>query len=352
MKKVSVVLKLSNQKKTLIIISLIIVLVLSIAICLTLGSAQLSLGQVVKAVLKRIPLVGERLGYSVSPMDDLIIHSIRLPRILLAILVGCALGAAGVVFQGVFHNPMAEPFVIGVSSGAALGATIAFVLGLNFSFFGLSSVPIMAFLGSMLTTFVVYNIARVGREVPLTVLLLAGVAVGSFMSALNSLLMVFNREESTKIVFWLMGGFSARGWEHVQAAFPYILIGYLVIVFYLEELNLLSLGEEKAQLMGVDVEKVQLILIGAASLIAAAAVSVSGIIGFVGLIVPHIIRILIGPDHKFLLPTATIFGGIFLLWTDTLARTVFSPIEVPVGILTSMAGAPFFVYLLRKNRYK
>jgi len=317
---------------------------------LTAGSAKLGFWQVIRMLLHRLPVVGPGIPVSASQAEQIIVFTIRLPRVILAIIVGGALASAGVVFQGLFRNPMAEPYVIGVSSGAALGATLAFTLHLNINLMGLSSVPVMAFTGGLATTAIVYNLGRVGRQVPLTVLLLAGIAVGSFMSAVNSILMIFNREEIHEIVFWLMGGFSARGWEHVQAAFPYIAIGLVFITAHVDDLNIMLLGEEKAQQLGLNINRVQLVLISAASLVTAAAVSVSGIIGFVGLIIPHTVRLIIGPDHRFLLPAAALLGGIFLLLADTLARTVVSPMELPVGVITSLAGAPFFLYLLRKNR--
>ncbi len=337
--------------KIILLVILLGVLFLAIGVTLTIGSARLGLGRVLAVVLGSNPGIGSSFNLETTTLEQLIVLTIRLPRILLSVFVGGALAAAGVVFQGLFHNPMAEPYVMGVSSGAALGATIAFVLDWDITVLGLSSVPVMAFIGGLTTTFLVVNLGRVGRKVPLTYVLLAGIAVGSFMSAITSLLMVFNREEMQQVVFWLMGGFSGRGWAHIQAALPYMILGLVVICFHLQELNIISLGDEKAHQLGVDVDRVQARLMAAASLVAASAVSVSGIIGFVGLIIPHVVRLLIGPDHRFVFPTAILAGGLFLLLADTLARTLLSPMEIPVGVITSLAGAPFFLYLLHRSKH-
>lgn len=326
------------------------VLVGSAATALTFGSANISIQTVLHVLLHRLPGIGAGFA-SGSAAEQLIILSIRLPRVVLAVCVGGALASAGAVMQGLFHNPMAEPYVMGVSAGAALGATIGFVLRLDVSFLGLGAVPLLAFLGGLGTTILVVNLGRVGSKVPLTVVLLAGIAVGSFLSAINSMFMIFNRDDMHQIVFWIMGGFSGRGWEHVYAALPYMVVGLAVMGLHLRELNLIALGEEKAQQLGLEAGRVQFFLIAAASLVTAAAVSVSGIIGFVGLIVPHVVRLIIGPDHRYLLPTSCLLGGVFLLAADTLARTVLSPMELPVGVITALAGAPFFLYLLNKTKH-
>ncbi|MGI6038210.1 MAG: FecCD family ABC transporter permease [Limnochordia bacterium] len=316
----------------------------AIGLALTQGSAQIPLGKVLETIGGRL------LGGEVDTTTAIILFSIRLPRIILAALVGGALAGAGVVFQGLFQNPMAEPYVMGISSGAALGATIALVGPLNLAWLGLWAVPSMAFLGGLVTTLLVLALGRLGIDSAMTALLLAGIAIGSFMSALNSLLMVFNQQDIQQIIFWLMGGFAGRGWEHVLAILPHLSIGFFVLFLYVEHLNILSLGPERAVHLGVDIGRVQLILIIGASLITAAAVSVSGIIGFVGLIIPHTIRILMGPEHKALLPASIIAGAMFLVLADTAARVFFSPMELPVGVITALAGAPFFLYLLHKGK--
>jgi iron complex transport system permease protein len=309
-------------------------------LALTIGPAKLPLGQVPGMIASR--LFPFEAAPSWTGADELILFEIRLPRIILAVLVGGALATAGTVFQGLFRNPMADPYVIGISAGAALGATIAHICHL--------SVPLMAFTWGLGTTLLVYQLARVGSKTAGTVLLLAGIVVGAFMSAINSFLMVMNREEISQITIWLMGGLSSRSWSHVHGALIYFLLGFGLVAFFARDLNVMSLGEDRAYELGIELEQVQRILVAGASLLTAAAVSVSGIIGFVGLIVPHTVRLFIGPDHRWLLPASCLGGGLFLLIADTLARTLLDPMELPVGIITSMAGAPFFLHLLLKKK--
>jgi iron complex transport system permease protein len=278
-----------------------------------------------------------------------IIRQIRLPRVILAALVGSCLATAGAVFQGLFKNPMADPYVIGVSSGASLGAVVAMALGLQLRFLGLDSVPILAFLGAVATMLLVYNLARTGGKVPVLTLLVAGVAVGSFLSALVSLFVYFADERLHQVVFWLMGGFAGATWHYVGMALPYTVIGLAMVGLHARELNVLLLGEEQAQHLGVDVERVKRILLAAGSLLTATAVSTAGPIGFVGLIAPHMVRMIIGPDHRSLLPAVALLGAVFLVAADTLARTIISPTELPVGLITALCGGPFFIYLLRRR---
>ena len=279
-----------------------------------------------------------------------IVLQIRLPRIVLAVVVGMALAASGTVFQGLFRNPMADPYIIGVSGGAALGATTAIVLGVTLSVAGLSAVTLLAFGGALLVTVLVYRLAWFRQDVVPEHLLLAGVAVGAFLAAIISALQFASSGNIQQVVFWLMGGFSGRTWEHVWLAFPYVIAGYAVARYFARDLNLLLLGDETARSLGVSAASSRRWLIAAGALMAAAAVAVSGLIGFVGLVVPHLVRLITGPDHRRLLPAATLAGGITLLLADTVARTILSPTEIPVGIVTAGLGAPFFLYLLRKNR--
>lgn len=332
----------------LIIISLTVILALTIILSAALGPANIPPSVILKILASKISLLNNpanSLG-----IEETIVFEIRLPRIILAMLVGAALSVAGVTFQGLFKNPMADPYVIGVSSGAALGATLAVVLGLELEFFGLSSIPLMAFIGALTATFMVYNIAKVGHTLPVSTLLLSGIAVGSFLSAITMLIMMMAGERLHQIVFWLMGGLSARNWSHVKMVLPFIFLGTAIIYFFARDLNIMLLGEESAQHLGIEVKKLTKIMLVFASLIAAAAVSVSGLIGFIGLVVPHIMRILVGPDHRILLPSSAIAGSIILITSDTVARTAISSTEIPVGIITAFFGAPFFIYLLRKRK--
>ena len=275
---------------------------------------------------------------------------IRLPRVILAAAVGASLGTAGAVFQGLFRNPMADPYVLGVSSGAALGAIVAILTGGSLYFAGFTAVPLFAFLGGVLSITLVYYLARVGKAVPVMTLLLAGIAVSAFLSALVSLLTYFSGDKLHQVVFWMMGGLGGASWLQLLAMLPYVLVGYSIIYYYARELNILLLGEETALQLGVETEKVKKILMAGASLLVAAAVSTSGIIGFIGLIVPHFIRLAVGPDHRFLLPASALLGASILIAADTLARTIISPTELPVGIITAMVGAPVFIFLLKKRK--
>lgn len=286
-----------------------------------------------------------------SGTEHTIIWQIRFPRALLGFLIGASLAAAGAAFQGLLQNPLADPYTIGVSSGAALGATAAILLlpaGASSQLF----IPLFGFLGALVALFSVYQLGRVGGRLPVVTVLLAGVVISSFFSAMISLSMLFAGEQMRSIFFWLVGGLGMKGWSYVGLIVPYLLLGLTVLIFLSRDLNLILLGEEEALSLGVEVERVKKIVLVAASLLTAGAVSVSGMIGFVGLIVPHAMRILIGPDHRLLFPAAVFGGGIFLVAADTFARTVLSPVELPVGIITAFIGAPFFMYLLRRHRSK
>ncbi len=314
---------------------------------ITMGPANITLGQTIKVLLSQIPGIDMLEG--IKDTQKTIILDIRVPRVFLAALVGIALASVGTTFQGLLRNPMADPYIIGVSSGAALGATIAIVSGLS-AVFGYFAVPWAAFVGSLISTLTVYHIARTGYGVPVYTLLLAGVALSAFMSAMMSLLMVINAEEMRHIIFWLLGSFSGRNWGHVQAAFPLIIFGMIALNCFARELNILLFGDHTAQNLGINVERTKKILLVLGAFTAAAAVSVSGTIGFVGLIVPHGVRLIVGPDHRVLLPVSAVAGGIFLVITDTFARTVLSPAEIPVGIITALFGGPFFIYLLKRRK--
>jgi len=335
----------------LIIVSLTVVLILTVVLSLNIGFSQIPIVTVLKILAKRLPFTGSLVDFSgVSKAEETIIIQIRMPRIIAGTLVGAALAAAGVVYQGIFRNPMADPYVIGVSAGAAVGAALAIVLGVGFTILGISTVPVSAFVGSLIAVFFVYNVSRVGSKVPVTTLLLSGIAVSIFLSAIVTVLKVIAGEKLHALMFWLMGNFSYTEWKDVWAVLPLICIGTVVIYFYARDLNILVLGEETSQHLGVEVEKVKRILLILSSLITAAAVSISGLIGFIGLIIPHLTRSLIGPDHRILLPTSTIVGAFFLVICDAVARVILSPVELPVGVITALSGGPFFIYLLRKKR--
>ncbi|MDD3840664.1 MAG: iron chelate uptake ABC transporter family permease subunit [Clostridia bacterium] len=336
----------------LIMVMLIIVLILIVILSCTFGAAQnVDFITSVKILFSNMPLIGSFIkNAGIHPEYEIIVLNLRLPRILLAGLIGAGLSVSGAVFQGILKNPMADPYIIGVSSGAAFGATVAIYLGLNLTFLGFGAVSIMSFVGAIGATLVVYFISKVGNKVPVVTLLLAGVAVSSFLSALISFIMLFSREQVHNVIFWIMGSLSNARWNNVYIALPCIGIGIAILFCFAQDLNIMLLGDETASHLGVEVEKIKRILMIVASFVAASAVSVSGIIGFVGLIIPHAIRIIFGPDHRALLPLSALTGSIFLIVADNIARTIVQPIEIPVGVITALCGGPFFIYLLKKNK--
>jgi iron complex transport system permease protein len=283
--------------------------------------------------------------FQVPELHTRIVLGIRLPRILLGAIVGFSLAAAGTIMQGIFRNPMADPSIIGVSSGAAVGAVGFIVLPISLPFgVGLRGA---AFVGALAAAFGVYLIATRNGRTPVATLLLAGVAVQTFLGAVVSYLLLNAGESVRRALFWLMGHLSGAAWSEVWSSVVLVGLPFLGLLAYARDLNVLLLGAEDAQSLGVNVERTKRILLALASLVTAAGVAVAGVIGFVGLIIPHIMRLLIGPDHRTLLPTASIAGASFLVATDTLARS--GPTEVPVGIVTAVLGAPFFLYLLRSQ---
>ncbi|WKZ40769.1 MAG: iron ABC transporter permease [Anaerolineales bacterium] len=277
-----------------------------------------------------------------------IVWNIRLPRTVLIALTGAALSGSGAAYQGLFRNPLADPFLIGVASGAGLGAVIAMSIQWPYSFWGLMAIPMSAFLAALLTVFIVYALARVGRTVPTTNLILAGVAFSSFATSLTSFLMLRSTSEVRRALGWLLGGASQSGWTAVLAMLPYLAIGLGILLFSGYRLNLLQFGDDQAQQLGLNVTRSKTILLVAASLATAAAVAFSGIIGFIGLIVPHIMRLWFGGDYRRLIPLSIVGGASALLVADVIARVVLAPQEIPVGIVTALVGAPFFLWVLRR----
>jgi iron complex transport system permease protein len=279
-----------------------------------------------------------------------ILWKIRLPRTVLIALTGAALGGSGATYQGLFRNPLADPFLIGIASGAGLGAVIAMSVQWPYSFWGLMAIPMAAFLAALTTVFIVYSLARVGQTIPTTNLVLAGVAFSSFATSLTSFLMIRSTSEVRRALGWLLGGATQNNWTAILAMLPYLLIGLGILVFSGHALNLLQFGDDQAQQLGLNVTRTKRILLIASSLTTASAVAFSGIIGFIGLIVPHLIRLWFGPDYKRLLPLSILGGATALLVSDIVARVLISPQEIPVGIITALVGAPFFLWVLRRSK--
>ncbi|MCR4432020.1 MAG: iron chelate uptake ABC transporter family permease subunit [Tepidanaerobacteraceae bacterium] len=342
------------QKETYIrkYVVLIAAIILGGILALGIGAVNIGPGIILKIVIHKVPFIGKNITADWSYSQEAILLQLRLPRIVLSFLVGAELSAAGVIYQGIFRNPMADPYVIGASSGASLGATLAILLFSGLKISGVGSVPLFAFLGAVATIVVVYVISSVGGRTYPFALLLAGIAISSFISALVSFFMYFSDNKLHQIYFWLLGSFSSQGWGDVMLNLPYGVAGYIIGLLNLRALNLMQLGEETAFFTGVDVELTKKVSLAASCLLTASAVSVSGIIGFVGLIIPHISRLIIGPDHRKLFSFSALVGGLYLMMTDTLSRIILSPTELPVGILTALFGGPFFIYLLfmKKNK--
>ncbi len=279
-----------------------------------------------------------------------ILFQIRLPHTALVAITGAALAGSGAAYQGLFRNPLADPYLIGVASGAGLGAVLAMALQTSIGGVWLFAVPLAAFAASLLTVAAVYLLARTGGFIPTTTLILSGVAVGSFATALTSFLMLRSQGELRRAIAWLLGGSSASGWQPVLIALPYVLLSLAVLSLSGHMLNVLQFGDEQAHQLGLPVERAKGILILSASLATAAAVSFSGIIGFVGLIIPHLVRLLWGSDYRRLIPLSILGGATLLLLADLLARVVLAPEQLPVGIVTALAGAPFFLWVLRRAK--
>lgn len=286
----------------------------------------------------------------VSEAEQVIVWLIRMPRVIVAGLAGAGLAIAGTQLQGIFRNPLAEPSVIGVSQGAALGAVIAFVT--NMTAHSALWLPVTAFLGGLIALLVVYRIATRTGTTPVATLLLAGIAVGALISACSSLLISLsfvNWQVAAEIVFWMMGGLDSRTWTHVWISLPFLALGSLVSLWHMRDLDLILLGEETSISLGVDVESVKRTILATAALLTGAAVAVSGVVGFVGLVVPHAMRLILGPSHRTLIPASILTGALFLIVCDLLARTVHPPMEIRLGVVTAAFGAPFFLWLLRRQ---
>jgi iron complex transport system permease protein len=322
-----------------------------LAVCLmfsaAIGSVTIPLNtlfEILSAAFK-----GQAVTPDLQPLATILL-SLRIPRTILVAMTGAALAGSGAAYQGLFRNPLADPYLIGVASGAGLGAVMAMVSPWSGPIKSLYFVPLAAFAGGLITVYTAYLLAHTGVSLPSTNLILAGVAVSSFATALTSYLMLYSNEEMHRALAWLLGGASMSGWDPVLAMLPYMLIGLGILVTSGYALNVLQFGEEQAQQLGLDVKRVRGIIIFGATLTAAAAVSFSGIIGFLGLIVPHLIRMLWGSDYRKLIPLSILGGASLLLAADILARRVAAPQEVPVGIITALTGAPFFLFILRRSR--
>ena len=336
-----------RAKKTWkIMITMSILLLGVIIFSVSWGTIQVPWNDTLVILIGHIPFIG--LDFSgVNAEYQAVVWQIRVPRVLVGMLVGAALSISGAVMQGVFGNPLADPGIIGVSSGAAFGAVVAISLGLtSISMF---MTPIFALAGAILAVSLTVFLSMSRGKIPVMTLLLSGVAVSMFMGAFTSAILTLMDEHRVReYLFWMVGGLDYRRWEHVYLAVGPILIGVVILCLLARHLNVLALGEQEAKSVGVPVVALRMLLLFIAAFTTAMAVCVSGTIGFVGLIVPHIMRIIVGPEHRWLLPSSALAGALFLVFCDTLGRMIFPPNEIRVGIMTALLGAPYFLYLLRK----
>jgi len=351
-----------KRKRFLTLTGLICLFILTVFICIFFGSMgpigpgspePISFQIVFDAIFGRIDfdqLQDEELIKKYNSIVS-IIWEIRIPRILLAALVGCGLAVAGTAMQAVFRNPMADPFIIGVSTGAAVGAALAGLIGFV-AVLGISARPLLAFLTALLTVFIVYRLGSSRGRIYVDTLLLSGIAMSAFLGAIVSFMIYFAGQQYHQLIYWLLGSLALATWSKILLMAPAMFAGAFIVFLFWRNLNALLLGEETAHNLGADPERLKKIMLYLTALMTALAVAFTGIIGFVGLIIPHIMRLIVGPDHRILVPAAALGGATFLIWADAISRTIIAPTELPVGIITAICGGPFFLFLLRQRKLK
>lgn len=323
-----------------------------LAVAVLLGVSLGTVSVPVPAIIKILGTEVFRLqGQGIDPMHASIVMDIRLPRVVLAGLVGASLAIAGAAFQGLLRNPLADPFTLGISSGASIGAVLTLFFGISLPFARAFTLPVLSILFGFATIlFVLFFARRIDRLLRVETIILTGIILSSFLGAIISLMIALSGEELRQIIGWLLGSVSMRGWDYIKIIIPFFGIGLFLLLMNTRELNAMSFGEERAQHLGVNVEKRKLLILLAGSLLTGSAVAVSGTIGFVGLVIPHLTRTLWGPDHRHLLPLAVLTGSGFLILADLVSRTVIAPAELPVGVITALIGAPVFALILMRNR--
>ena len=347
------------EKKALyrgiLIISLLVLFILMVYSC-TIGTTNIGIQKSFAAIVKQIPGLSKLIqSVEIENTVTMIVISVRLPRIILAALIGSSLAVVGATLQGIFKNPMADPYVLGISSGASLCAAIGIITGISGTLLGIGAISVFSMVGAVVTMGLVYQIARVGTRLPTASLLLSGIAVGLFFSSVVTVIMAFRRDKIDKIVLWTMGSVSAASWSHVLIAAFFLIPLSIPLFICMRDLNVLSTGDETAKSLGIEVERTRKVLLFAASSMIGVCVSVSGVIGFVGLIIPHAIRLIFKSDFRVLLPFSAVFGAVFLIACDMLARGLLpavmkNPTEIPVGAITAFIGAPLFVFLLMRSK--
>lgn len=334
-----------NIKKTskeIFYFSMVLLFLLaSFLIAVSVGAVNIPLKEII-----RILLMGE------VSNNRAILVEIRIPRVLVSAVLGSGLSVVGAVMQGIFKNPLVDSYTLGMSSGASLGAVISIIAGVNINIFGYSTTGIFAFIGAIFTLFFVYSLSKTKNRVSINSLLLSGVTVSYFLASIISFIMMLNRNKIEHIVFWTMGSISSATWDKFTTSSLFIIPGILILSLFSRELNIMSLGEESAHYLGINTEKLKYILLIICSVVVGAVVSTGGTIGFLGLIVPHIVRIIWGSDHRKMIPYSALLGASVLMLSDTVGRVLIQPKEIPVGVMTSVLGGPFFIMLLRRQKQK
>jgi len=337
-------LKVKKKRSFLIPLFLILAIITAI-IAASIGVVSIPIDAVFQVIIYKL---GSRKECDLTPNIILTLWELRFPRIIMSLFVGMSLAICGALFQSVFRNPICDPYILGISSGASLGAAIAFILGWDIILLGIT---IPALITALLTLVLIIGIAQISKRKDNNTLLLIGIALNFLISAIITLLIVVNQKEMTKIIFWTMGSFSSTTWNDIGILFPMILMTVFPILYYSKELNIMQMGNDTAKTLGINTERITMTVLIFASILIAVVVSICGVIGFIGLIIPHIVRFLFGNNNRRVFSYSLFFGAIFMLIADTLARTLAIPSELPVGSITAIAGAPYFIYLLlRKNR--
>ena len=321
-------------------------LVVAVVAGLTIGPVAIPPGRVLLVLLDELPWVSVDAG--LSPAHDAIVSEIRLPRVVLGALVGATLSMTGAAYQGAFRNPLADPYLLGVAAGAGLGATLAIVYGLGDGIGTFDALPLAAFAGALIAVGMSFLAGRAGGRSVIS-LVLAGVAVASFLTAAQTYILQRNNDVIREVYAWILGRLGTSGWSEVRLLLPYFIVTTFVLLVYRRALDVLAVGDEEATALGVDPGRIRTIVVVVASLGAAAAVAVSGLIGFVGIIIPHAVRLVIGVSNRVVIPLSIIFGAAFMVAMDLLARTIVEPVELPIGVVTAFFGAPFFVLVLRTS---
>ena len=322
------------------------VVAVAVVVGLTVGPVGISPGGVITELLSHVPLIG--VHSTLSHHDALIVTELRLPRVVLALLVGSMLSIAGAAFQGVFRNPLADPYLLGAGAGAGLAVTIVIVTSAAAPGGGDQLVPLAGFAGALGAVTLTYLVGRRAGGLSIITLVLAGVAITSFLSAAQAYVLQQNSDNIREVYSWILGRLTVARWSDVVLVLPYAVAAAVVLLVYRRVLDVLAVGEAEASTLGIPVARTRLIIVAAASLATAAAVAVAGLIGFVGIIVPHIVRLIVGPNYRVILPLSILFGGAFLVFADLVGRTIIAPAELPIGVVTAFVGAPFFLLVLRR----